>query len=117
MAIVAGQVLSDQKHVLIALRKIYGVGETRSKQICDRSGIEPSTKVGRLTEVQLDKIRTILTEFVIEGDLRREVQMRIKSLKDLGTRRGIRHRKGLPVRGQRTKTNGKTCKGRGRRSS
>ena len=117
MAIVAGQVLSDQKHVVIALRKIYGVGQTRSEQVCKQAGVDPSTKVVKLTEAQLDKIRTALSEYVIEGDLRREVQMRIKLLKDIGTRRGRRHRSRLPVRGQRTKTNAKTAKGRGRRAS
>lgn len=117
MAIVAGQVLKDNKHIVIALQAIYGVGQTRSKYICEKTGINPSTKVVKLSENDLDKIRGILADYTIEGDLRREVQLNIKTLKDIGTRRGRRHRARLPVNGQRTKTNAKTRKGRGRKET
>ena len=117
MAIVAGQVLKDSKHIVIALQAIYGVGQTRSQAVCAKTGIKPDTKVQKLSEAELEKIRGALSEYTIEGDLRREVQMNIKMLKDIGTRRGRRHRARLPVNGQRTKTNAKTRKGRGRREA
>ena len=112
MAIVAGRVLNNNKHIWNALTYIYGVGKTRAYPLCDKASIDPATKVKDLNEDQLEKIRTALNNFTIEGDLRREVNMSIKSLMDLGCLRGIRHRYGLPVNGQRTKTNAKTARRR-----
>lgn len=111
MARIAGINIPDQKHAEIALTSIYGVGRTRARQICGAVGIEVSTKMQDLDEDTLEKIRTEVGKLEIEGDLRREVSMNIKRLMDLGTYRGIRHRRGLPVRGQRTKTNARTRKG------
>ncbi len=111
MARIAGVNIPDNKHTVIALQAIYGIGQTRSKLICDKTGIDPATKIRELTEQQLDAIRDQINTFSTEGDLRREVSMNIKRLMDLGTNRGIRHRRGLPVRGQRTKTNARTRKG------
>jgi len=96
---------------VIALTAIYGIGPTRAKAICAASGIDPTDKVKDLTEGQLDALRTEVGRFQVEGDLRREVSMNIKRLMDLGCYRGLRHRRGLPVRGQRTRTNGRTRKG------
>ena len=110
--IVAGRVLQPRKHIWVALTAIYGVGKTRALGICAQTNIEASTKVGDLTDEQLDEIRSRVTEFVIEGDLRREIRLNIKRLMDIGCYRGKRHRRGLPVRGQRTKTNARTRKGR-----
>lgn len=110
--IVAGRVLQPRKHIWVALTAIYGVGKTRALSICAQTNIEVSTKVGDLTDEQLDEIRSRVTEFVIEGDLRREIRLNIKRLMDIGCYRGKRHRRGLPVRGQRTKTNARTRKGR-----
>jgi small subunit ribosomal protein S13 len=93
------------------LQSIFGIGQTRAKLICETLKLKPSTKVSELTEDQLESIRTTITQFEVEGDLRREVAMNIKRLRDLGCYRGIRHRKGLPLRGQRTKTNARTRKG------
>jgi small subunit ribosomal protein S13 len=111
MARVAGVNIPDRKHTVIALTAIYGIGRTRAKAICAASGIDPTDKVKDLTEGQLDALRTEVGKFQVEGDLRREVSMNIKRLMDLGCYRGIRHRRGLPVRGQRTRTNGRTRKG------
>lgn len=111
MARIAGVNIPDNKHTVIALQSIYGIGQTRSATICKTTGINPATKVRELTEEQLDAIRDQVNNFATEGDLRREVSMNIKRLMDLGTNRGIRHRRGLPVRGQRTKTNARTRKG------
>ena len=111
MARIAGINIPDNKHTVISLTAIYGIGSTRSKAICTAVGIDISTKVRELSEEQLELIRTEVGKFVIEGDLRREVSMNIKRLLDLGCFRGIRHRKSLPVRGQRTKTNARTRKG------
>ncbi len=111
MARIAGINIPDQKHAEIALTSIYGVGRTRARQICGAVGIEVSTKMRDLDEDTLEKIRTEVGKLEVEGDLRREVSMNIKRLMDLGTYRGIRHRRGLPVRGQRTKTNARTRKG------
>ena len=111
MARIAGINIPVQKHAVIALTAIYGIGRTRSKKICIDCGIDPATKIKDLTEVELENIRTEVARFQVEGDLRREVSMNIKRLMDLGTNRGIRHRRGLPVRGQRTKTNARTRKG------
>ena len=96
---------------MIALQAIFGVGATRSATICSVTGISPDTKVRDLSEAQLEAIRAQVDGLTTEGDLRREISMNIKRLMDLGTNRGIRHRRGLPVRGQRTKTNARTRKG------
>ncbi len=111
MARIAGVNVPDNKHTVIALTSIYGVGRTISKNICKDSGISPDTKIRNLTEPQLDSIRDLVNGLTTEGDLRREISMNIKRLMDLGSNRGIRHRRGLPVRGQRTKTNARTRKG------
>ena len=111
MARIAGINVSDNKHTVIALQSIYGIGATTAKKICEASNISPSIKIKELTEIELEKLRTEVTKYNIEGDLRREVTMNIKRLMDLGTYRGIRHRKGLPLRGQKTKNNSRTRKG------
>lgn len=111
MARIAGVNIPDNKHTVISLTYIYGVGKTRAQKLCQGTGINPDVKVKDLTEDQLDTLRTEVSKLVVEGDLRREVQMNIKRLKDLGCFRGLRHRHGLPVRGQRTKTNARTRKG------
>lgn len=111
MARVAGINIPDQKHTVIALTYIFGIGKTRAKAICLSAEIAEDTKVRELDEVQLDRLRAEVSKYAVEGDLRREVSMNIKRLMDLGTYRGIRHRRGLPVRGQRTRTNARTRKG------
>tara|TARA_B110000444_G_scaffold220530_1_gene221337 strand:+ start:241 stop:594 length:354 start_codon:yes stop_codon:yes gene_type:complete len=111
MARIAGINIPTNKHIVIGLQSIFGIGETRSKLICQTLKLDPSTKVSDLTEDQLESIRSTITQFEVEGDLRREIAMNIKRLRDLGCYRGIRHRKGLPLRGQRTKTNARTRKG------
>ena len=111
MARIAGVNIPDQKHVIIALTYIYGIGRSRALEICRTAGLKPETKVRDLNEDNLDRIRAALARYALEGDLRREVSMSIKRLMDLGCWRGSRHRKGLPVRGQRTRTNGRTRKG------
>ena len=111
MARIAGINIPTDKHIVIGLQSIFGIGQTRSKLICETLKLEPSTKVSELTEDQLESIRVEVTKYEVEGDLRREVAMNIKRLRDLGCYRGIRHRKSLPLRGQRTKTNARTRKG------
>ena len=111
MARIAGVNIPDQKHTWIALTSIYGLGRTRAYKICENAGITPSVKIRDLSEDEIEKIRDQIGTFVVEGDLRREVSMNIKRLMDLGCFRGIRHRRSLPVRGQRTKTNARTRKG------
>ena len=111
MARIAGINVSDNKHTVIALQSIYGIGATRAKDICKTSNIEPETKIKELTEEELEILRNQVLKYNIEGDLRREVTLNIKRLMDLGTYRGIRHRKGLPLRGQKTKNNSRTRKG------
>jgi small subunit ribosomal protein S13 len=111
MARIAGVNLPVQKHAWIALQSIYGVGRTRSKQICVTAKVDPSTKVRSLSEAEVDRLRATVAKFTVEGDLRREVAISIKRLMDLGCYRGVRHRKGLPLRGQRTRTNARTRKG------
>ena len=111
MARIAGINIPTHKHIVIGLQSIFGIGETRSKLICKKLKIEPSTKISELNEDQLESIRNAVSQYEVEGDLRREVAMNIKRLRDLGCYRGIRHRKGLPLRGQRTKTNARTRKG------
>ena len=111
MARIAGVNVPDQKHTVIALTSIYGIGRTSAKQICVATGIRSDIKVKELSEDDLGKLRNEVAKFTVEGDLRREVSMSIKRLMDLGCYRGIRHRKSLPVRGQRTRTNARTRKG------
>ena len=111
MARIAGINIPNQKHVEIALTSIYGIGRTRARDICDNSGIPGTTKVKDLTDAQVDKLRIEVGKVTVEGDLRRQVSMNIKRLMDLGTYRGMRHRRGLPLRGQRTRTNARTRKG------
>ena len=111
MARVAGINIPDNKHTDIALTYIFGVGKTRALQICVKAGVSPFVKVSELSEKDLESIRTEVGKFRVEGDLRREIATNIKRLMDLGTNRGIRHRRNLPVNGQRTKTNARTRKG------
>jgi len=111
MARIAGINIPMNKHVVIGLTHIFGVGRSRAKDICAATGINPTTKVKDLTEAEVNSIRSVLAKAAVEGDLRRENSMNIKRLMDLGAYRGIRHRKGLPVRGQRTRTNARTRKG------
>ncbi|GAB6043051.1 30S ribosomal protein S13 [Endothiovibrio diazotrophicus] len=111
MARIAGVNIPTNKHAVVALTAIYGVGRTRAAAICDAVGIKHDTKIGELAEAELEQIRGELAKFSVEGDLRREVSMNIKRLMDLGCYRGMRHRRGLPVHGQRTKTNARTRKG------
>ena len=111
MARIAGINIPVNKHAEIALTSIYGIGRTRAKQICAGAGINPTTKIKDLDEGQVESLRTEVGKFSVEGDLRREVSMNIKRLMDLGCFRGIRHRRGLPLRGQRTRTNARTRKG------
>ena len=108
MARVGGINIPDNKHVDVSLTHVYGIGRKTAQDICDKLKIKYSKKVSELSEEQLDKIRDELKNFQIEGDLRREINFNIKRLMDLGCYRGIRHRKGLPLRGQRTKTNART---------
>ena len=111
MARIAGINIPTDKHIVIGLQSIFGIGQTRSKIICETLKLAPSTKVSELSESQLESIRVAVSKYEVEGDLRREVAMNIKRLRDLGCYRGIRHRKSLPLRGQRTKTNARTRKG------
>ena len=111
MARIAGVNIPDNKHTVISLTYIFGVGKTRAQKICAVSGIEPNRKIADLSTEELDKLRTAVGTFTVEGDLRRETTLNIKRLMDLGCNRGIRHRRNLPVRGQRTKTNARTRKG------
>ena len=111
MARVGGINIPDNKHVDVSLTHIYGIGRKTAQDICDKLKIKYSKKVSELSEDQLDKIRDELKEFQIEGDLRRDINFNIKRLMDLGCYRGIRHRRSLPLRGQRTKTNARTRKG------
>lgn len=111
MARIAGVNIPDNKHAVISLTYIFGVGRTTAGNICTAVGIAPNEKIGSLSEEQLDAVRGEITNLSVEGDLRREVSMNIKRLMDLGCYRGIRHRRGLPVNGQRTKTNARTRKG------
>ncbi len=111
MARIAGINIPDHKHAVIALTAIYGIGRQTASEICVKVGIAPSVKIKELTEEQLEAIRNVVSKMTVEGDLRREVSMNIKRLMDLGCYRGIRHRRGLPLRGQRTRTNARTRKG------
>ena len=111
MASIAGVNIPNHQHAEIALTAIYGIGRPRAKAIVEASGVPLGTKIKDLTDAQMDKLRENIGKFTVEGDLRREVTMSIKRLMDLGCYRGVRHRKGLPVRGQRTRTNARTRKG------
>ncbi len=111
MARIAGINVPDHKHAVIALTAIFGIGKTRSQKICAASGIAETAKLNDLEESQIEALRTEVATFTVEGDLRREVSMNIKRLMDLGCYRGLRHRRSLPVRGQRSKTNARTRKG------
>ena len=111
MARIAGVNIPNHQHAEVALTAIYGVGRTRARQICVAAGIDTSTKIKDLSEAEVEKLRDQVAQYTVEGDLRREVSMNIKRLMDLGCYRGLRHRRGLPVRGQRTRTNARTRKG------
>ena len=111
MARIAGVNIPDQKHAWVALTTIYGVGRTRALKICELANVPTDTKIRDLTESEIEGIRSEVAKISVEGDLRREVAMNIKRLMDLGCYRGLRHRRGLPVRGQQTKTNARTRKG------
>jgi small subunit ribosomal protein S13 len=111
VARIAGINIPDQKHAVIALTAIYGIGRTRAKAICAATSIAEDAKIKELSDAQIDTLREEVAKYTVEGDLRREVSMNIKRLMDLGCYRGLRHRRSLPVRGQRTKTNARTRKG------
>jgi len=111
MARIAGVNIPDNKHIVISLRYVYGIGPTTASAICEKTDIAPNAKTGELSPEELDTLRNEIGNLTVEGDLRREVSMNIKRLMDLGCNRGIRHRRSLPVRGQRTKTNARTRKG------
>lgn len=115
MARIAGVNIPDQKHVVISLTYVYGIGRPTAQAICASTGIDPATKVSELAEEALDGIRAEIAKLKVEGDLRREVGMHIKRLMDLGCYRGLRHRRNLPVRGQRTRTNAQTRRARKKR--
>ena len=111
MARIAGINIPDHKHARISLTYIFGIGSTTAEKICSAVGVDPSSKMGDLTEETLDSIRAEVQKLSVEGDLRRETSMNIKRLMDLGCYRGLRHRRHLPVHGQRTRTNARTRKG------
>ena len=111
MARIAGVNIPVGKHAWIGLTSIYGVGKSSARKICDAAGVAPTTKVKALTEAEVEKLRAEVSRYTVEGDLRREVAVSVKRLIDLGCYRGLRHRKGLPIRGQRTRTNARTRKG------
>lgn len=111
MARIAGINIPVNKHTWVALTSIYGVGRTTAYKLCADAGVDPTTKVKDLAESQVEDLRTHVGKLTVEGDLRRDVSMNIKRLMDLGSYRGIRHRRGLPMRGQRTQTNARTRKG------
>jgi small subunit ribosomal protein S13 len=111
MARIAGVNIPVNKHAWIGLTSIYGIGRSRARAVCAAAGVDPATKVKSLTEAEVERLRAEIGKYTVEGDLRREVAMSVKRLMDLGCYRGLRHRKGLPVRGQRTRTNARTRKG------
>ena len=111
MARIAGVNIPNHQHTVIGLTAIYSIGRPRAEEICQKTGVATDKKVKDLDDSELEKLRDEIGKFVVEGDLRREVSMSIKRLMDLGCYRGLRHRKGLPVRGQRTRTNARTRKG------
>ena len=112
MARIAGINVPEHKHTVIALTAIYGIGKSNALAICQAAKIKPAGKIKDLTEAELDTLRAQVSKFTIEGDLRRKIAMNVKRLMDLGCYRGMRHRRGLPVRGQRTRTNARTRKGK-----
>jgi small subunit ribosomal protein S13 len=111
MARIAGVNLPAQKHVWVGLQSIFGIGRTRSRKVCEAAGVTPATKIRDLSEPEVERLRSEIGKFAVEGDLRREVGVAIKRLMDLACYRGLRHRRGLPLRGQRTRTNARTRKG------
>ncbi len=111
MARIAGVNIPDHKHAVIALTYVYGVGRPTAQKICAAAGVKPESKISDLSEADVEALRGEVAKITVEGDLRREVTMNIKRLQDLKCYRGLRHRRGLPVRGQRTKTNARTRKG------
>ena len=111
MARISGVNIPNHHHAEIALTAIYGIGRARARAICTAAGVNFSTKMKDLSDNDMDKLREQVAKFTVEGDLRRELSMNIKRLMDLGCYRGVRHRRGLPVRGQRTRTNARTRKG------
>lgn len=111
MARIAGINVPDNKHAIISLTAIFGVGRSTAQKLCVAAGVNPDTRIQELNEADLDALRSEVGKLNVEGDLRREVSMNIKRLMDLGCYRGIRHRRGMPVRGQRTRTNARTRKG------
>jgi small subunit ribosomal protein S13 len=111
MARIAGVNIPNHQHAEIALTAIYGIGRTRAQQICSAAGVVTSAKVKDISDSDMEKLRDEVAKFTVEGDLRREISMNIKRLMDLGCYRGLRHRRGLPCRGQRTRTNARTRKG------
>jgi small subunit ribosomal protein S13 len=111
MARIAGVNIPNHQHAVIALTAIYGIGRTRSQQICELAGVNTATKIKDLSDADMERLRVEVTKLTVEGDLRREISLNIKRLMDLGCYRGTRHRKGLPCRGQRTRTNARTRKG------
>ncbi|MEW5903787.1 MAG: 30S ribosomal protein S13 [Pseudomonadota bacterium] len=111
MARIAGVNIPNHQHAEIALTAIYGIGRTRAKEICAAAGVGTTTKMKDISDSDMEKLREEVAKFTVEGDLRREVTMNIKRLMDMGCYRGLRHRRGLPCRGQRTKTNARTRKG------
>ncbi len=111
MARIAGVNIPDNKHAVISLTYIFGIGRSQAKRLCAESGVAENAKIAELSEEQMDSLRGRIGDMTVEGDLRREVSMNIKRLMDLGCNRGLRHRRSLPLRGQRTKTNARTRKG------
>ncbi len=111
MARIAGVNIPNHQHAVIALTAIYGIGSTSARKICASASVVTSTKVKDISDSDMEKLREEVAKFTVEGDLRREISMNIKRLMDLGCYRGVRHRRGLPVRGQRTRTNARTRKG------
>ena len=111
MARIAGVNIPNHQHAVIALTAIYGIGRTRAQQICAAAGVLTSSKIKDISDSEMEKLRDEVAKVTVEGDLRREISMNIKRLMDLGCYRGLRHRRGLPVNGQRTKTNARTRKG------
>ena len=108
---IAGVVIPDYKHARISLTHVFGIGVRTAERICQQAKVEPASKMNELSDEQVDLLRKLVQSELIEGDLRRETQMNIKRLMDIGSYRGIRHRRGMPVRGQRTRTNARTRKG------
>lgn len=111
MARIAGVNIPNHQHTVIGLQAIYGIGATRARKICEVTGVPADKKVKDLSDAELEKLRDEIGKITVEGDLRREISISIKRLMDLGCYRGVRHKRGLPVRGQRTRTNARTRKG------